>query len=977
MNQLPANKFGHEAITALNQEARKFRSLRWKISLGSSMILLAVVMLFCFISYLSLMYNFNNQREVEYSRYEREISSLIKNTSKNLFNLAEMIPFLDGMKGALLTNESDLIKKAFDAHWVLLQFYNNVELVHFYDSQNQLNASWDSLDIHVADNSLILKWINQVNRSELPINPLLCTNSCIQYIVAPLLVQGEKTGIIVMGISLADVLLNFKSIISADIGLLIKRHESVLPQNNIDLPQWNVHIAALTDKEKNQVILGGAANLFPAMRALNNGVHFHTNDQFYQIKLFPLDSHHRDKAHLIVLADVTTEVNNIHDSIWEIALIGLLGLIFSEILLFLVFTGLLAKLKDVVSALPLLANGEFDRFRKSIMLSKGNSRVHDEIDTLVEAAVSLSLQLEKLEQEVSTRTKMLIEQKDELRKEKDFVENLLDTAQVIVITQNNHGIIISLNAFGEMLLHYSEADLQGRSFLHVLIPEYESQDMLSRFKEIHSGQRTQLRHEAITHCKDGTTRHIAWLHSHLAWQSSDDPSILSVGLDVTEYKRVEGHLAWLADHDPLTNLYNRRRFSEELEQVLNRAERYQHPGALLFFDLDRFKYINDTSGHQAGDALLKVVASMLTQTIRVDDVIGRLGGDEFAIILPEIDASGAVGVAKKVLDQLHLTQLTILDRTHKISASIGIALFPTHGNNIHDLLAAADLAMYEAKALGRNAWYLFSDKDRSRERLHNLVYWKEKIEYSHSHDNFLLYLQPIMEISSKEILHYEVLLRMKDKDGTIFSPADFIPAAEHTGLIHAIDQMVLRKSIAQLALIYRDGFKVNFSINLSAHAFNDPELLSILQEGLSSNHINPESLIFEITETAALRDLPGARALMNEIKDLGCGFVLDDFGVGFSSFYYLRELPVDAVKIDGAFIRNLTKSSDDLILVNALCSVARGFGKKITAEFVETEEILMMVKEMRIDYAQGYYIGKPFPATDFTIQNLNRFQVLN
>lgn len=311
MNQLPANKFEHEAITALNQEARKFRSLRWKISLGSSMILLAVVMFFCFISYLSLMYNFNNQREVEYSHYEREISSLIKNTSKNLFNLVEMIPFLDGMKGVLLTNESDLIKKVFDAHWALLQFHNNVELVHFYDSQNQLSTSWDNLDIHIADKSMILEWINQVNRSELPINPLLCTNSCIQYIVAPLLVQGEKTGIVVMGISLADALLNLKSIIGADIGLLIKSHESVLPQNNIDLPQWNVRISVLTDREKNKVILGEAANLFPAMHTVDAGGYFRVNNQFHQIKLFPLDSHYRNKAYLIVLADVTATVNNI------------------------------------------------------------------------------------------------------------------------------------------------------------------------------------------------------------------------------------------------------------------------------------------------------------------------------------------------------------------------------------------------------------------------------------------------------------------------------------------------------------------------------------------------------------------------------------------------------------------------------------------------------------------------------------------
>ena len=959
-----------KAPVVSNPKGRRFRSLRWKISLSSSMILLAVVMLFCFVSYLGLMANFNNQREVEYHRYSREVNSLIKNTSQNLHQLAEMIPFLDSMKKALLTNDGESISKVFDLHWALLQFHNGVEFVHFYNPQNQLNASWDSLDTHMDGNIMLSTWVSHVNQSERPINPLLCRESCIQYIVAPLLVEGKKVGVVVMGISLADVFLAFKRIAGADIGLLIKEQNS-LPQTDFEFLRWNVHISALTNKEENLEILKKVVQVYPEMPVLHNGAQIRWNDQYLQIKLFPLDSYEPDKAHLIVMTDVTAAVKNIHDSIWKIALIGLLGLIFAEILLFLIFTRLLAKLKDVVFVLPLLANGQFERFRLSVASTDRVQRFRDEVDTLSEAAVSLSLQLEKLEQEVSTRTTMLIEQKNELGRERDFVENLLDTAQAIVLTQNSEGRIMSLNAYGEMLMRYTEGELRGKSFLNILIPEYESQDLLTRFKEIHSGQRMQLRHEAITHCKDGTTRHVAWLHSHLGRQSEDDPSILSVGLDVTEYKRVEGHLAWLADHDPLTNLFNRRRFSEDLEQVLSRAERYRHPGALLFFDLDRFKYINDTSGHQAGDTLLKMVASMLAQTIRADDITGRLGGDEFAIILPEINANGAIEVAKKVLDQLGHAQLTINNRTHKISASIGIALFPEHGANIHDLLAAADLAMYQAKAMGRNAWYLFSDKDRSRERIHTLVYWKEKIEYSHLYDNFMLYLQPIMQVKTKEISHYEVLLRMQDKDGSVLSPGEFIPAAEHTGLIHAIDHMVLRKAIAQVAKIYQAGFKVSFSINLSAHAFNDPELLPILKEELTSQDMDPACVMFEITETAALEDLPGARGLMIEIKELGCGFVLDDFGVGFSSFYYLRELPVDVVKIDGSFIRNLSESSDDLILVNALCSVARGFGKKITAEFVESAEILSLIEKMDIDYAQGYYIGKPAPATEFFTDHEN------
>ncbi len=953
-----------KASIVLNHHGRRFRSLRWKISFSSSLILLAVVMLFCFVSYLSLMANFDNQREDDYRRYFREVNSLIQNTTQNLYQLAEMVPFLDGMKKALLMNDEEIINNVFDAHWALLQFHNSVEFIYFYNPSNELSASWDSLATNIDDGILLSDWVRQVNQSERPINPLLCRESCIQYIVAPLLVAGKKAGVVVMGISLADVLLAFKRLSGADMGLLVKEPDS-LQNGDSDFLRWNIYISALTGKERNLEILKKAAQNYEDMTALSDGVQVHWNDQYFQLKVFPLNSYEPDKAHLVIITDVTAAVINIHDSIWKIALIGLLGLICSEILLFFIFTRLLAKLKDVAFVLPLLANGQFEKFRLSLASTGRVQRFRDEVDTLSEAAVTLSLQLEKLEQEVSSRTEMLIEQKNALSKERDFVKNLLDTAQAIVLTQNSDGEIMSLNAYGEMLTRYSGGELFGKSFLDILIPDYELHDLLFHIQEVHAGQRMQLRHEAITHCKDGTTRHVAWLHSHLPWSSPGEPSILSVGLDVTEYKRVEGHLAWLADHDPLTNLFNRRRFSEELEQVLSRAERYNHPGALLFFDLDRFKYINDTSGHQAGDTLLKMVSSMLAQNIRADDITGRLGGDEFAIILPEINANGAIGVAKKVLDQLSLAQLAINNRTHKISASIGIALFPEHGANIHDLLAAADLAMYQAKAMGRNAWYLFSDKDSSRERIHTLVYWKEKIEYSHVHDNFILYLQPIMHVKSKEISHYEVLLRMQDIDGTVLSPADFIPAAEHTGLIHAIDHMVLRKAIAQVAEIYQAGFKVNFSINLSAHAFNDPELLPILKAELTLHEMDPACLMFEITETAALEDLPGARGLMVEIIELGCGFVLDDFGVGFSSFYYLRELPVEVVKIDGSFIRNLSENSDDLILVNALCSVARGFGKKITAEFVESAEILSLIEKMDIDYAQGYYIGKPAPASQF------------
>lgn len=956
---------------ASSQSSRAFVGLSWKISTLSSLILLLVVTTFSVINYQSLLDSIEQQRETQYQRYAREVESLIGRSAENLHELIRIIPYLKGMENSLLAASPEQIYANFDRYWTLFQIQNDIEDVRFFDASESLLASWSNFEANGYRDNLILEHVREVNSREQPATPMICVESCTQYTIEPLLINGTRVGVIAIGSSLIDVFLNFRRASGSDIGLFIKQRgnaNDTPSDTDMHIPEWNVRITALTDSKRNLAILNKVAKKHPDLENIGQGIQNKWNDRHHQIRLLPLHGiRASDQAQLVIITEVTDTVQAIQDSIWRIVIIGLIGLVLSEIILFSVLSRPLSRLKHLVSILPLLAGGGFGSFRSALASHQRKRLLEDEIDLLYDASLTLSHRLEKLEKQVAYRTKMLINQRDELSKEKDFIENLLDTAQVIVLTQDVDGKIVMLNAYGEMLTRYSEQELQGRHFLELLAPDSEHYNLDTHMLEIRQGQRDQLRHEAVVLCKDDSKRHIAWLHSRLTWHSSEDPSmVLSVGLDITEYKRVEGHLAWLADHDPLTNLYNRRRFSEELEQILSWAERYQHPGALLFFDLDRFKYINDTSGHQAGDALLKMVSDMLSRTIRTADISGRLGGDEFAVILPEITPEAAIEVAKKILNRLSETQLTLNGRTHNIAASIGIALFPEHGNNVHDLLAAADLAMYQAKETGRGTWHLFSNTDQARERVHTLVYWKEKIEYANLHDRYQLHLQPILSLHDKTIHHYEVLLRMRDEDGTIHSPAAFIPAAEHTGLIHKIDHMVLRKAVALASSINQEANRrIGLSINLSAHAFNDPELLPIISQTISSCGIDPTLLMFEITETAALDNLPGTRSLLRDLKKLGCGFVLDDFGVGFSSFYYLRELPVDAVKIDGSFIRNLASNPDDRILVSALCSVAKGFGKKITAEFVENQAILDMLESMDIDFAQGYHIGKPAPASNF------------
>ena len=966
----------------------------------SSLLLLIVVTSFSVISYRILIDNFENQSEAQYQRYVKEIEGLIEQTSQNLHQLAGLVPFLKGMDDALLADDGKNITRAFDLHWASLQLNNGVHLVRFYDKSNRLLASWGTPEPGThKENDAILQWVRKVNEREQPISPLSCAENCVQYAVEPLLIEGKSVGVIILGTSLVDAVLGFENIAGADIGLLIQEQGGA-PESNgnvMRIPGWNTRVAALTNSEKNLAILNQVAQEYPNFDSLANGIELAWNGRHQQVRQLPLKGINASAesrlivitditkgnkqvaqestnagSQLVVITDITPTVTAIRSSIQQNIAIGVLGLLLSEFLLFITLTKPLSQLKHIVFNLPLLARSDFKNFRTILLSVDQKQWLKDEIDMLDETAVALSYQLEKLEVEVVDRTEALARQMGELSRERDFIAHLLDMAQVIVITQNASAEIMSLNAHGEKLIHYTEKDLQGRPFIELLVLEDDLHDLPPRLEEICLEQREQLRHETTTLCKDGSVRHIIWLHSRLTRHSANDPAVLSVGLDITEHKQAEGRLAWLADHDPLTHLFNRRRFQEELERMLNLAIRYRRPGALLFFDLDQFKYINDTSGHQAGDTLLKTVANMLLRAVRNVDVIGRLGGDEFAVLLPETSAAGAITVTKTILELLGEARLTVDDRTHRASASIGIALFPEHGNDVHELLAAADLAMYQAKDAGRGGYHLYSEEDKSRERMHNLVHWKEKIEHALLDDRFVLYFQPIMHVQSGTLSHCEALLRMIDDDGTVLAPAAFISAAERTGLIHEIDHMVLRKVIAQAASVNLNHSeqRINFSINLSAHAFNDPRLLQTLDEALAENAANPTDFLFEITETAALEDMPAARKLIETIRALGCRFALDDFGVGFSSFGYIRQLPIDVVKIDGSFIKNLATSPDDQILVKALCDVARGFGKKTTAEFVENAETLSLLGELQVDYAQGYFVGRPVPAHESFFKHL-------
>jgi len=436
----------------------------------------------------------------------------------------------------------------------------------------------------------------------------------------------------------------------------------------------------------------------------------------------------------------------------------------------------------------------------------------------------------------------------------------------------------------------------------------------------------------------------------------DTVAALSERMEHIQHDReaARSELIWLADHDPLTRLLNRRRFNQALTDLVDEAARGGYSGALLFFDLDQFKDVNDISGHPVGDLLLQEVAEQLEALIGNSGFLGRFGGDEFALALPQADSGRAIAVAEQVQTCIRSVAVRSHGLRHQVSASIGIVLF-SEQIDARQLLADADLAMYQAKERGRGRWRLFSPEDQGREQANARVLWSERITEALAEDRFELHFQPIMDLATGNVRRMEALLRMRDIQGQLVYPNHFIPVAEKTGQIHAIDHWVLARSILVMQ-IYSD---ICLSINLSANAMEDPSLLPDLKDLLAQYSVDPERLTFEITETVAVSSLHSTTRMMRDIQELGCQFALDDFGSGFASYAYLRQLPVNAVKIDGAFIRNITDNREDQIFVRAVTDIAHGMGKSVVAEFVENEEVLDVLREIGVDYAQGYYIGRP------------------
>ncbi len=414
-----------------------------------------------------------------------------------------------------------------------------------------------------------------------------------------------------------------------------------------------------------------------------------------------------------------------------------------------------------------------------------------------------------------------------------------------------------------------------------------------------------------------------------------------------------------ANHDGLTGLFNRRRFVEELKKEVDNVAVNDSNSAMLFIDLDQFKYVNDTCGHPAGDRMIRKVADQLNRTVGQNGVVARFGGDEFAILLNGADKTMAREIADKVLEDMRRLAHIESDKIFHVHCSIGITMIDTDKFDHDELIAQADIACREAKESGRNRLQFFSMSERDAEKIVADVGWVYKLREGLDQNLFALRFQPIVQIATGQITHHEVLLRLKGENGKMISPDAFLPSAVRFGLMGEIDIWLVEHAIATLAEYREVQPDLRFSLNLSANAFEMDDLTRFIHMHLEKNNVPASAVIFEITESLAVRHLGYVEQQIESLRRLGCELALDDFGTGYSSFGYLQRLAVDYIKIDGCFVRDLIDNPVDQKMIRLIAEIGQEAGMKTIAEYVQSGPTLALLFDLGIDMAQGYFIGRP------------------
>ena len=615
-------------------------------------------------------------------------------------------------------------------------------------------------------------------------------------------------------------------------------------------------------------------------------------------------------------------------------------------------------------------------------IAKGEATEQLYVKSSIYEISGLADDLESMRHELVDRSQAIIAREGRISA---IMNNVVDG----IITIDDSGTIESMNPAALQIFGYEQSDISNINLDNLLndtkIFPRNADDQIG--SSLGKTSVTSIKtHETMGRRKDGIAFPIEIAISELT--RSEGRLFIAIVRDITERKRSEEELKALHDdlerrvikrtkelaslnqelehqalHDALTELPNRLLLQDRMHQALLTAQREHHQLALLITDLDRFKEINDTLGHHYGDLVLQEVSTRMRTALRGSDTIARLGGDEFAVLLPYIESTDdAVMTARKLVATME-KPIVLEDHSFHVGISVGIALYPDHGNDGSTMMRHADVAMYVAKrSTSGYALYDHLEDQHSVSRLAMVGELRHAIE----HKQLVLFYQPKINLKEGQITGVEALVRWNHPQRGLLSPDEFIPLAEHTGLIRPLTFFVLDEALHQASVWKKNGLNLKMAVNLSAHHLQDEQLTNKVESAMRQWDVPPELLEFEITESAIMANPLRAMNTLTQLSTMGIGLSIDDFGTGYSSLIYLKQLPVDEIKIDKSFVIDMMENNEDLVIVRSTIDLAHNMGRQVVAEGVESEEVLKLLIELGCDMAQGYYISRPITANIIT-----------
>jgi len=559
-----------------------------------------------------------------------------------------------------------------------------------------------------------------------------------------------------------------------------------------------------------------------------------------------------------------------------------------------------------------------------------------------------------------------------------FAQVTLESISDAVITTDATGKINYLNPLAEKMTGWTFAEAKDRSIVEIfdVSDDKGTENYDQYFQSIKNNEHSlSITNQARLKSLSGVSIAIDFSVTPITDESNRHIGTALTFRNMDKERELRTQLSYQACHDALTGLINRYEFEKRLDHLINLSIKDHTVHALFYLDLDEFKVVNDTCGHFAGDELLRQLAALLHSHVRSNDTIARLGGDEFGIILDDCAPEKAMTLATKILHAIQDFHFVWEEKTFRVGASIGVVEINRHSKSIADVMAIADAACYSAKDRGRNRVHVAERNDLEIANRRGEMQWVAKINQALESDSFELYYQLIVPLDpqQQDRTGIELLLRMQNEDGELIPPGAFIPAAERYSLMTQLDRWVVAHAFEWLSentAVTGELYKC--SINLSGQSISEGDFLAFVKNQLTQYQIDPSKICFEITETAAILNLTKATGFISDLKSLGCFFALDDFGSGLSSFAYLKNLPVDYVKIDGMFVRDIASDPIDQEMVRSITGIAKAMGKQTIAEFVENDSIIEILQDIDVDYIQGYGVARPRSLNLLALSNLHQ-----